>query len=251
MYYYIFDAKKCKKRTQVEEIKNYLSVLGISGEYTYPTNAQSVEELVDLGISKRYNTIVGIGDDEVANRIANKLCGRQEAMGFVPTEASKDLLSLVGARNWKEGCDNLKFRKITEMHIGKTAINTCFITNVQLDLATPIDITLEFKNYTLQTKAKGLMVSNYSADIEKFSPDHLDIKISSVENPSGGIMTFLFGKKSAATGSSLIHARSLRIFTKYQIPLILENYIIAKTPQLIESSDEKIRIITAKGIITN
>ncbi|MCX6808884.1 MAG: hypothetical protein NTW50_04445 [Candidatus Berkelbacteria bacterium] len=78
MYYYIFDIKKCKKQSTVTEIKDYLGSLGISGEFTYPSSAYSVEDLVELGLSKKYNTIVGIGDDNIANKIAAKLCGRTE-----------------------------------------------------------------------------------------------------------------------------------------------------------------------------
>ncbi|MEI8143455.1 MAG: hypothetical protein WCG48_02475 [Candidatus Berkelbacteria bacterium] len=247
MYYYIFDVKKCKKRTQVEEIKNHLSVLGISGEYVYPTAAQTVEELVDAGIAKKYNTIVGIGDDEIANRIANRLCGRQEVMGFVPIEATEDLLALIGSRNWKDGCDSLRYRKITEMHMGRTAVNTGFLTNISLDLTAPIDLTLEFRDFVLQTKAKSFLVSNYSSHIEKHSTDSLDIEIHSVEEATGGFFKKLFMNPSKKIGHSSFHVRSLRVFTKYQIPFILGNYIVAKTPQLIESTDEKVRIITAKG----
>lgn len=246
MYYYIFDVKKCKKRAQIEEIKNHLSVLGISGEYVYPTSAQTVEELVDLGISKKYNTIVGIGDDEVANRIAHQLCGRTEVMGFVPIEASADLLSLIGAKNWKEACDNLRYRKLTEMYIGRTATNTGFLTNISLELSSPIDITLEFKDFVLQTKAKSLNISNFSEQLCKKDPDFLDITIESINNDQGGFFSKLFGSKDKRIGSSHFQARSLRVFTKYQIPFLLDNYIVAKTPQLIETSDEKLRIITSK-----
>ena len=135
MYYYIFDVKKCRKRSQVEEIKNYLYGLGISGEFTYPSGAQSVEELVDLGLSKKYNTIVAIGGDEVANRVAGKLCGRSEAMGIIPLEASLSLTKLIGTDNWRQACDNLRFRKISELRIGKTASGSAFLTSIDLDLS--------------------------------------------------------------------------------------------------------------------
>ena len=121
MYYYIFDIKRCKNKTLVTDIKSYLSSLGISGEFTYPSAAYTTEELVDLGISKKYNTIVGIGSDDLANSIASRLCGRQEAMGMIPLEASEELMSLIGAKTWREGAENLRYRKITNIKIGKTA----------------------------------------------------------------------------------------------------------------------------------
>jgi hypothetical protein len=58
----------------------------------------------------------------------------------------------------------------------------------------------------------------------------------------------IFGaqKKTSDDTLSLLRARSLRLFTKSQMPIISGDHIIAKTPQLIESSDEVLRLITAK-----
>ncbi len=248
MYFYIFDIKKCKKRSQVEDIKNYLLSLGISGEYTYPSAIQSVSDLVDIGLAKQYNTIVGIGDDEIANEIANKLVGRNEAMGLVPISASSDLEVLIGAKTWKEGCENLRFRKIKEMKIGRTANNTAFLTNVFLDMKSPLEVTLEFKDFIIQTKATNLHVSNFTPTIMKKSEDHLDITITSITNDNSllhSIGSFL-GISSESKGFSLLRARSLRIFTKYQIPIVNNLTTIAKTPQLLEVTDDSVRIITAK-----
>jgi len=248
MYYYIFDIRKCKKRAQVEDIKNYLLSLGISGEYTYPSSAQTIDELIDVGLSKQFNTIVGIGGDEIANAIAGKLCGRTEAMGIIPLEVSPDLSALIGAKNWREGCENLRFRKIQEIRIGKTANNHAFITNVNLDIKSPLEVTIEFKDFLVQAKVANLTISNFSLDLPKLNENFLDITMSSI-NPKESLLHSIgsmLGLKNENKGLSLIRARSLRIFTKYQTPLLCGEYSIAKTPQLLEISDEKIRLIIAR-----
>lgn len=248
MYYYIFDLKKCRKNSQVTEIKNYLSALGISGEYTYPSAAYSVEELVDLGLSKKYNTIVGIGDDEIANKIATKLCGKSEAFGIIPLEASGDLTTLIGASSWKDAAENLRYRKIEEMRIGLTANGNGFITSASLDLKNPSEITIEFRDYVVQTKASGMTVSNWSPKIKKIGDDYLDIVIHSVGQSEKGFLAKFFGGKSASEGYSIFRARSFRLFTSNQIPISVNGNTIVKTPQLIESSDETIRLITSKKL---
>lgn len=246
MYYYIFDLKKCRKNSQVAEIKNHLSALGISGEYTYPSAAYTTEELIELGLSKKYNTIVGIGGDELANKIATRLCGQSEAMGIIPLEASSDLLSLIGASGWKEAADNLRFRKIKEMRIGMAANGRGFITNVSLDLRAPTEVTVEFRDYMVQTRATKMMVSNWNPKIQKIDDDYLDISITSVGPGPKGFMAKLFGKNPVIEGQSLFRARSFRLFTSAQVPIVAYDHQLAKTPQLIESSDESIRLITSK-----
>jgi diacylglycerol kinase family enzyme len=248
MYYYIFDLKKCKKRSLVADIKSYLSVLGISGEFTYPSAAYNTKELVELGLSKKYNTIVGIGGDEIADEISGVLCGRSEAMGIIPIEASEDLSLLLGTKNWKEACDNLRFRRILEMKIGKTANGGSFLTTLNLDLKTPTDVTVEFRDFIAQAKVKELMISNFHADQKKIDEEHLDIILQSVRPEDSSIWKItLFGsKKEQKKDLSLFRARSLRLFTSSQISLVSNGHPIAKTPQLIEASDDYLRLIVGK-----
>ncbi len=253
MYYYIFDIKKCKKRSQVESVKSYLGALGISGEFTYPTAACSVEELVDLALAREYSTIVGIGDDEIANIIAGKLAGRKEAMGFIPLEITPALAKLFGVESWKEACEALRFRKISQIRLGKTANNKAFLTYAYLGIKSPIEITLELKGYIVQAKVKNFAICNFHPGIQKMEEDYLDIMFTSVSNEGGSILnkfSSILGNKQKENGPdfSLLRGRSLRIFTKTPLPLICGNTVIAKTPQFFESSDEYLRIITAKKI---
>lgn len=249
MYYYIFDIKKCKKRSVVSDIKNYLSFLGISGEFTYPSSAYSVAELVSLGLSKKYNTIVGIGDDGIANQIAANLCGKSEAMGLIPIDTTEVLTNLIGTKNWKEAADNLRYRKITEMKIGLIANGGAFLTEVEINAKNPVEVTLEFKDFLLQAKVRDLKISNYNPSIKKISPDHLDITFHSVglQNPPlFSRLASMFGNHPDETDFSIFRARSLRVFTSSQIPIFSGTYQIAKTPQLIESSDDNLRLIIGR-----
>ena len=110
MYYYIFDIKKCKKRSQVEAIKSQLIELGISGEYTYISSAQSAEELALLGLRRGYSTIIVAGSDDSINAVANVMIGQKEAMGVIPLQASKAICHLVGTSSVTEAIESLQNR---------------------------------------------------------------------------------------------------------------------------------------------
>jgi len=250
MYYYILDIKKFKKHSVVEDIKNYLSVLGISGEYAYPSAAYTTEDLVELGISKKYNTIVAIGDDNLVNTVAGKLCGRPEALGVIPIDASSDLCDLIGSKAWKDAADNLRFRVLQEIKIGKTTNGKVFLTSINLGVSHPTEVTIEVKDFIIQAKVAELMISNFNPTVTKLDLDFLDIIFRST-NPKdiaflSKIGSFFGAKKQNDNDLSLIRARSLRLFTSNQIPLLSGNDTVAKTPQLIEVSDDLLRIIVGK-----
>lgn len=251
MYYYIFDIKRCKKRATIEAIKSALLELGISGEYNYISNASPAEQLVELGLNRGYSTIVGVGSDDLINSVANRMMGRKEAMGVIPLDISKSMSALLGLDSWKEACEALRFRRIKEMYTGRTANGEHFLTDVHIDTAKGVELTIEFKNYIVQVLAKNFMVSNYYPGIKKFGPDYLDVVIESQPPATGTLVDqfkSIFGTKPAseAKAMSLIHARSMRIFTKKPVPIIAGDKMIAKTPQLIESSDEMLRLIVSR-----
>jgi len=251
MYYYIFDIKRCKKRATIEAIKSALLELGISGEYNYISNAQSAEKLAELGLSRGYSTIVGVGSDDLINSVANRMVGRKEAMGVIPLEISKPMSFLLGLDSWREACEALRYRRIKEMYVGRTANGEHFLTEAHIDTGRPVNLTIEFKNYIIQVLAKNFMVSNYYPGVKKVGQDYLDVVIESQPPaPSSLIDQFksIFGTKevSEAKAQSLIRARSMRVFSKKPVSIIAGDKMIAKTPQLIESSDEMLRIIVSR-----
>lgn len=252
MYYYVFDVKRCRKRTQVDAIKNHLTNLGISGEYSYITPNQSAETLAESGINKGYNTIIAVGSDDLVNAIAKVMVGRKEVLGVLPLEGSEELYHLLGSKDWQEAAEALRYRRIREMHTGKTADGNYFLTSIYLDTTYPIEVTVEYKDYLLQVFAKNLLISNHHPNIEKKLEDHLETVIESSNPKSNGLLSrlgslFSVQRAEYRNNMTFIRARSLRIFTKKPIPLVCGDKIIAKTPQYIESTDEKLRLIVAKN----
>lgn len=253
MYYYIFDVKRCRKKSQIDLIKNQLTSFGISGEFSYIAPNQSAEALTESALSKGYNTIVAVGSDDLVNSVANALVGRKEVLGILPLSASDELCSLIGCRDWQDAAEVLRFRRIKDINIGKIANGKHFLTTLYLDITSPMEVTVEFKSFLLQSRVKNLMISNYHPEIQKKFSDHLDIVIESVKNTPSGLFNRLnrlikSSPEKKGENITFTRAKSVRVFTKTPCPLVSGDKIIAKTPQLIESSDETIRIIVAKNV---
>lgn len=250
MYYYIFDPKKCKKKSQVEAIKDQLAKIGISGEFSYVTSMQSASDLAEMGLKKKYSTIVAVGGDDIINPIADKLVGSDEAMGIIPLEASEKIENLIGVKNWKDAIDVLRFRRIREIHLGMTGNGKHFITSAELELKKPTDVTIEFKGYIVQAKMDNLTISNLEPNKNKKYPGFLDVIVESEISKERGFKGFvsgLFGtSKILDKNVSIFRARSLRIFTNKSVPIKSGGAIISKTPQYIESTDATLRLIVSK-----
>lgn len=252
MYYYIFDIKRLRKKGQIDLIKNQLTSLGISGEYAYIAPNQSAEMLAENALNKGYTTIIAAGSDDLINSVANVLVGRREVLGVLPLSASDELTSLIGCKDWQSAIEVLRFRRIKEMHLGRISGSKYFITNLYLDISSPIEVTIEFKDFILQAWAKNLIVSNYHPEIQKKFVDYLDVAMESIKQKPTGIFKRISSiirpsEQNLSDNISFVRAKSLRVFTKTAIPLVAGDKIIAKTPQLIESSEDKIRIIVAKN----
>lgn len=250
MYYYIFDPKKCRKKTQVEAIKDQLAKIGISGEFTVVSSMQSAADLAEAGLRKQYSTIVAVGGDDIINQIADKLVGKTEAMGIIPLETSIEIENLIGTKNWKDAIDILRFRRIKEIHLGMTGNGRHFLTSTELDLKKPTEVTIEFKGYIVQAKIKSLTVSNVSSQIKKINPEYLDVIIQSELTKNTGILgsiaNLFKSNETPEKNLTIIRARSMRIFSNKSIIIRSGNMIISKTPQYIESTDEKLRLIVGK-----
>jgi diacylglycerol kinase family enzyme len=92
MYYYIFEsAKNTSQKNLHEKIKDYLGFLGIAGETMTVSPARSVEELTQMGIEKKYSTIVAVGGDVLINKIASLIQGTEIVLGIIPIEASEQI----------------------------------------------------------------------------------------------------------------------------------------------------------------
>jgi hypothetical protein len=135
------------------------------------------------------------------------------------------------------------------MKIGRTANGGAFLTTLELDLKIPTAVTIEFKDYIVQAKVKELLISNYHQGQKKIDNEHLDVIFQSVKkmgSPLSKLKAIINFRSETEKDFSLFRARSLRLFTSSQIPLLSNGNMIAKTPQLIETSDDVLRLIVGK-----
>lgn len=252
MYYYIFDVRKCKNRRQIEIIKDYLSELGISGEFVIPDRIRPAKDLAEQGVFKGYSTIVAIGSDDLVDEVAAVMLSKQQAFGILPLKASDNIMKTIGVNSWEEAATSLRYRKVTDTRVGILNEQHVFFSYCEIDLERPATVTLEFENFIAQAKARELYISNNMPGFKKKDPLKLDVIMRSVDPKS----TTLWGKLKRIVGTTpgikekdltLVQTDGLRLFSPRQLSIMVDGRAYAKTPATFGISQKTIRLITKKG----
>jgi hypothetical protein len=252
MYYYIFDIKQCKNKAQAERIKDYLSELGIGGEYVFPSQARTAKELVNDALGRNFSTIVAIGSDNIISEVAQELVGGKAAFGILPINASDSINDLISGRDWRQAAKNLRFRKIKECFLGCFENGHHFLTSTELSINSPINLTLEFDDFIAQSRTSKITVSNLSGEPSDQDPV-LKIEMVSENQAEGNIIGKIFryldsASKNPELKKSLFFCHRLRIFSQKKANFIINNQAVAATPQLITISRKKLRLIVNREV---
>jgi len=248
MYYYIMEPATGKASWQ-EKVKDMLGDLGIAGETVMPSAARTIEELASLGVIKGYTTIVAVGSEKIANKVATALINQKNTkdtvLGIIPDDYTSKLAKRIGVSDFKEACQALKFRKL-EM------VDACFVEpNKYFILEATIDNNHNGEAYlSLDSIQAGMPF-----DRIVIKPG-LKIEIQDSKGSGGqAIKSFfgrLFGKKEEGPDifTSFFHTNELKIeIPGNSLGLKVDDEIIAKTPIYCSHVPHALKIIIKRDTI--
>jgi len=242
MYYYILEQPKNKAISKTQEyLRDLLGLLGIAGEVVTVSPARSTDELVEMGLSKKYNTIVAVGSDRHINKIASQMINTKCVLGIIPINASSLINQLIGVSELKEAAEILKYRKLKEVNMGLIEPNRYFLTQAEIQSIKPIKTTItvigtNFDSYSIETNITELIISR-----------NIYVLLNDKSRGPGlikGTWSWLTGKKVADIESSILRGKKIKIETSVQVPVIMDGEIIAKTPIVASLQTRVLKIIT-------
>ena len=242
MYYYIMEQPKNRAmQSKQEYIRGIISNLGIIGEVVTVSPARTTEELVDMGVTKSYSTIVAVGSDRHINRIASLLKHKKPALGIIPLNCSELVSGLIGTNDIKEACNILKSRRLKEASLGLVEPNKYFIT--QAEIHSPKS---EFASFTIINPGSDSYIAEcsfteiiISKNLYTFITDRLYN-----QNLIKNTWNWLVGKKNSDIVSSILRGKKIKIETENPVPVMLDNEIVAKTPIVVSYVPKALKIIT-------
>ncbi|MFA4931114.1 MAG: diacylglycerol kinase family protein [Patescibacteria group bacterium] len=277
MYYYILESARQKDFEKIEpKVKEILTNFDILGEFNYIEHIADTEEAVKIAIKKGFSTIVAVGGDALANKIAVNLVNSKIAVGILPLEEGL-LSTALGLGNWKSACEILAARRILLMDTG--IINEkIFVTQILSTSSpemppeirsqsifskilgqsvgkssltkTPIDINIE-DEYQIKSEVTGLVVSNlrpFGKDIESIRQSMIDNNLHLAFSDlvaSGDIYHSLNDtqKTLEKNNISLFHPNRVSIHSDQPLFFWSSGEVIARTPAEIEIIPQSLKII--------
>ncbi len=277
MYYYIIESAKKAEFEKIElKVKEILTNFDILGEFKYIDNLLDVEDAVKAGISKGFSTIVAIGGDILANKIAINLISSKIALGILPLEEGV-LSSSLGLGNWKSACEILAARRVLLMDAG--IINDKYFISEILashspdfppvtksksifsqilgnnDKTTsseniPIDVEIE-ENYQIHAEISGLIISNirpFGSNLDSVRQSMIDSQLhlafsdrvnsAEVYNSLNNSPKFL-----EKNNLSIFHANQLEVRSDKPLFFFSGQEVIARTPATVQIIPQSLKII--------
>lgn len=249
MYYYIFEPTKNRfDRSFQERLKRTINTLGIAGETVMPTPARTVNELVEIGLTKGYSTIVGAGSDLFANKLVTALLGlkRKEeqrvVFGFIPTDpANSSVAKIIKVTNIQEACETLRYRKIEVKSVGLIYPKKYFICPLNLFSKKPIRVSLTLPQVEAIGEATNIIIS---PDIS-ISLTNTNLSPSSIKK----LFYSLFSRELNDDYTSRFNCDKMVFQTSPSLPVYLESEIIAHTPIELIRVDNYLHLIVGRDMI--
>jgi hypothetical protein len=258
MYYYILEQPQSKNLESLQnKIITQIEDKQIMGEAVKSNPVQKPEELAEIGLSKGYNTIVGIGTDSLINKIAPLVSKKGAVLGIVPTEENSSFFEVIGCRNWQEACDILPKRKTSCIDLGVLGKSNIFLTYIKLRPRKGTKPTLAkaiFNTYEAEAPILEILVANSVLDLEKRSwkrKGFFDNQISiHFKTDSGKIKQGFFDKifhKDNSFYSSVFHAEQAQLGGLEQTLDVVasDNQFICNTPVAVGILPKALKIIVS------
>lgn len=256
MYFYIYDSFLTEKKyiRVVSKIETRLASLGIAGKKHQLSILRSVDEMVEGILKKESPTIVVIGSDQTFCRAALPMANTSAVLGFIPTQVDSLMANLLGLPVNEYACDVISARRVERVSFGK--INgQRFFSSLEFD-ANKTKLIVDNKYKIISKGVKVVKVINL--DLLQFQgtsqePDWQRL----ASNPKDEYLEVLIGTpekkfwffKKKEKRDSLFFVKKLKIRSKkfnQEILIKVDKEKTVKTPALVESTKEDLKIIVGK-----
>ncbi|TSC92223.1 MAG: Diacylglycerol kinase catalytic region [Candidatus Berkelbacteria bacterium Licking1014_85] len=229
MYYYISEGPKvAKEKKWFDNVKTTLVNLGISGEFAIPSPARTIDEIINIGLSRDFSTFAIIGNDNFINQNISSLINqyykfpkRNIVVGFVPSEENGLIAVNLGFQSSDVACQALAQRFYTKFSIGLVEPNKFFFSPLQIKVSHNAKYIIKTNDYEIEVDT-----NNISLDSE------LNLSITSdLSHNLLSKFTALFKNPTMQKNAvSSFNSKNFVISTDQLQPVYRNTEIIAKTP---------------------
>lgn len=157
MNVFIYDSFLNQKKYArlLEQLETRITDLGLNGKISRLSPTRNIREAINGELKRGATAIIAVGNNKTVNQTINCLAGNQVPLGIIPIgENNNSVAKSLGVESIETACDVLSARLLAKLDLG-LANQTYFLSNVSINNQnTIIDMN---KNYTIETKEKGLI----------------------------------------------------------------------------------------------
>lgn len=240
MYYYITEAPRSREEQRaLERARELLTNLGISGEFVSTSPARSVEELAELGVAKRYSTIVAVGSEKLINQVAALLAGTPYVFGALPLTNPAALELVTGITTLEEAAEALKYRRVRLASIARIEPNKFFLTETRIQVSHPIPVRLTTDQAVAELECTQIRLAGSGVILLE--------NAYATGGRSTQFLNWLTGRKPPTEiYHSRFHGERIVLETEGTYPVYLGSDVLAKTPLAVEVLPNTLKIVTRR-----
>lgn len=244
MYYYVAEPLTTRnERRKIEEIKSLLSQLGIAGEFAVASPARSVEECLELAFKKGFTTIVGIGSDALACRIASEVLrtgNDRIALGMIPLQPQSQMWGMLGVTSLNDIGESLRTRLLESFDAVDLGDGRASIVRSSIDLPSPVQFKLAYKRAIFAGAFTNLVIEPTGS-----------VRIWDSTLGKSGLWQRLFGAKTSDNQSvTQLSGKHWQLATETPCELTVGGTAIATTPLSVTFRPKALKVIVNRATIT-
>lgn len=245
MYYYIAEPVSAPaERRKIESVKSLLSQLGIAGEFAVASPARSVEEHLQLAFAKGFTTIVSIGSDALASKVAGVMLAQRyekAALGVIPIQTGQVFWSLTGVKSLTEVGESLRTRHLISIDALELNPGEVCLSPAQITLAKPMRFQLSYK---------GAVIHGQLTDMEILPSGEVTLwdRTFGQNRP---IWQRLFGAKiDPQLARSRFAGDHWQLATEQPVEVMIGTSPISRTPLRANRRPKALKLIVNRAMIT-
>lgn len=244
MYFYITEYLTTpSERRRIEEIKSLLSQLGIAGEFVVASPAKTVEDHLEMAFRKGFTTIVGIGSDALANRLAATIFRfdpERSVMGMIPLQPQQQLWSMIAAKTTKEAVESLRQRRLEKIHLLDLGRQQAIITAAAIHLNQAVRFELVVGQAILSGQFTDLLM-RLSGRIILFDKSQINQPIWN---------RFIGRSTTDPLAISRLTANRWRLSTETPCDVTVDGLVVTQTPLDVKRRPRVLKLIVNRARIS-
>lgn len=242
MYYYITEPTRTREQQQAEEkVRELLIRAGIAGEFVCTSPTRDIEALAEMGVAKKYTTLVGIGSEPHLNMLGTLLAGTPYVFGAIPITREDALASVSGIRTFEEGVEALKFRRVHAIPVCRIEPNKFFFAELHLASQQPVRARLRIDDAFIEAPTQAITFTGSGT---------ISLKQQVTESAGGSVLQRLFLQQSTRTEYSHFHGTAIAIETDPPSTFQLGHEAFVRTPLAASIIPSSLKIITRRDTLS-